>query len=353
MKNPTTGQAQVQLFASCVGTQTGTGGRLDLTDARSASVALRAGEVTARTLQCAPGSVAIAPSFDVGDSRARVVSSEPAANGSSWSFAVRSTGDGAADLGVRCLSTSLSDGSRLVVASQSSTATIGAGDRRTASLDVGDGRAAIAAGYTVPVDGSVTMLGREPQGRNALFSYENAGRTDGSVSQTALVLSIVASSPDPVPVDPAPAATASASPATSGAAAATPAAPAPTPGADATAAKADAADAPTATTAGASRRVANAPVALTAPKAVSASSLTRGLRMAVRLAGSGRVTTVVTDGGRRVAKVTTTMQAGPGTIAVAVPRKVRARLGRAGHRTLKVTVTAGGTSTTKLVKVTR
>ncbi|MDO9407876.1 hypothetical protein [Patulibacter sp.] len=358
VENPTTGQAQVQLFASCIGTRTGAGGRMDLTDARVATVSLAAGGIASRTLQCAPGSVAIAPSFDLGSADARVVSSEPAANGGSWSFAVRASDDGSVDLGVRCLSTSLSDGSRLVVASQSSTTTIGARDRRTASLDVGDGRAAIAAGFTVPADGSVTMLGREPQGRNALFTYENVSGVDGPVSQTALVLSIVASSPDPTVADPTPAPVAAAGGASSAAALAAPTAAA---SEDSTAPGAAAAGStaspnrPSATSdrPSASRATATGPIALTAPAAVRAASLSRGMKITVRLAEAGTVTTVVTDGARRVSTTTTRARAGASTVEVAIPKKVRARLGRPGHCALKVTVTLGRATTMKVVRVSR
>jgi hypothetical protein len=352
VQNPTTGQAQVQLYASCVGTETGAGGRTSLSAPKNATVALEAGEVATKTLACAAGSIAIAPSFDLGDASGRIVSSEPAADGGSWSFAIRSAGDGSVDLGVRCLETGLSDGSRLVVASQSSTATIGGRDRRTTSIDVGDGRAAIAAGYTVPADGSVTMLGREPQNRTALYTYENTGGGDRAVSQTALVLAIVASTPDPDPT-PAPAPAAAPAPSPAAPAAASDAAPAAsTAPAAATVAAPDAGptDQPVPSAAPAARA---APLTISAPRTVRAASLRKGLKVSVDLAKAGTVATVITDAGKRVASSLAKAKVGRSTVVVALPAKVRRQLGRAGHRSLRVKVTAAGVSTTTVVRVTR
>ena len=173
--NATTGKAQVKVFASCVATATRTGGRLDLTDPRTERLGIAANQVRRATLTCARGSVAIAASFDLGTTRARLVSSEPSTDGRSWTLAFRGTDEGVADVAIRCLSTAVSNGDRLIVASRGGTETVGGQERRTGQIDVGQDRTALAAGFTVPADGSVVVLGREGQDRTAVYSYENTG----------------------------------------------------------------------------------------------------------------------------------------------------------------------------------
>ena len=126
-------------------------------------------------LECGPGQVAIAPSWEMHGGPARLRSSFR--NGQTgWRFVIDSTGGTTADLAIRCLDETTGETNghahRLALAQHSRTITVPAGgDMKQVRIECGADGKGIVASYDL--DKGLKTLGNEPQPVNRDFRITN------------------------------------------------------------------------------------------------------------------------------------------------------------------------------------
>ena len=177
--NPNSGQAEVQGFVTCVLNHTTDGGAITVTDpAVTQTVSFGAG-TTSATLACPTGYAAVDPGWNFASGTGLVTASQPAGDGSKWTFTVASAASGSVKLSIRCLKLTTSDGDSLNTREITQQVTVAAGQVVTAQVTCPVGYKGVTASYILPP--GLVLLGHEPQPVTRVFTLDN---TTGS-SQTA------------------------------------------------------------------------------------------------------------------------------------------------------------------------
>ena len=168
--NHATGQAQVKLFAVCIGKKTTEGHDLSVGSLISETFQLDQGTHTVG-LACGPGTTPIAPGFDVSGSRSWLLASAPdGANGRK--FTLKIDQDGAiATVSMRCISNLTSGGGQLEFTPISKQIVVGPGAVASEQLTCPVGYKGVVAGWEYE-DGLIP-LGNDPQPITRVFKIWN------------------------------------------------------------------------------------------------------------------------------------------------------------------------------------
>ncbi len=173
--NPNTGQAEVQGFVTCVLSHTTDGGAITVTDPPvTQTVAFGAGTTT-QTLACPTGYAAVDPGWNFTGGTGLVTTSQPAGDGSQWTFTVSGTASGSVNLSIRCLKRTTSDGDSLSTKEITQQVTVPAGQVVTAQVTCPVGYKGVTASYILPP--GLVLLGHEPQPVTRMFTLDNTTGT--------------------------------------------------------------------------------------------------------------------------------------------------------------------------------
>ena len=185
LANASSGQAQAELFATCMSDATQQGFPLVVSDEQSQSQALAPGTQTV-ALRCGPGRTPVAPSFAVTSGQAVLLDSTPVSGDErDLSFNVASGGANVTS-GIRCLenATAPHNGSteQLGFSQVSAPVTVPAGQEISAQLACGDLQKGIVGGWSLAP--GLDAMGNEPQPKIRLFWLDNpsAAAQTGSLS---------------------------------------------------------------------------------------------------------------------------------------------------------------------------
>jgi uncharacterized repeat protein (TIGR01451 family) len=186
LHNPTAQSAQAKVFTTCVRQSSNDGGAITVSGPIVVTAPFSTG-TTLRTLSCQAGSVAVDPGYRFTGGFGIVSRSQPSADLASWTFAIDSGGDGAADLSIRCLRPATSGGHLLVTQEVRRQVTVGAGQAVTEQLSCPVGYKGIVASFALPT--GLRLLGDEPQPITRVFSLQNT--TSGPLTGTIDLLCLM------------------------------------------------------------------------------------------------------------------------------------------------------------------
>jgi choice-of-anchor A domain-containing protein/uncharacterized repeat protein (TIGR01451 family) len=172
--NTSSGQAQAEMYATCMSNQTQQGYPLEVTGETSQASTLTAGTHTI-ALNCGAGRTPVAPSFDVTSGNAAETALVP--NGTSEQDLSLQVGTGGAQVvvGMRCLEdeTGIHNGSveQLGFTQVNRTVTVPAGTETSTQVSCGDLQKGIVGGWNLQP--GLNSMGSEPQPKIRLFWIDN------------------------------------------------------------------------------------------------------------------------------------------------------------------------------------
>lgn len=178
VRNDATGRVQAKLFGTCLSATTSTDDghahALIVSAPVTTTLPLTGGRQTA-TVQCGAGKTPIQPGFDLGGGDGRLVTSQPTADGTGWTFTVDVSAPGTGTFSVRCLDQHVTtvDGHThtLGLEHRTNTVTVPAGGTAEVEVICGDNAKGIVADWDV--DAGLIPLGNDPRPKTRTFRFYN------------------------------------------------------------------------------------------------------------------------------------------------------------------------------------